>query len=60
MTQMGLSAAHISHLNALKEKHKSLEMQIETEQLRPSVTDIYLKRLKKQKLMLKDEIEQLQ
>ena len=44
-------------LDSLKRKHAQLSAMIEREQAQPGVNEIYLKQLKAQKLMLKDEIE---
>lgn len=44
-------------LNSLKRKHASLSALIEREQMRPGVNETYLKQLKAQKLLIKDEIE---
>jgi hypothetical protein len=47
------------HLQALKEKHASLDHEIVEEELRPHPDEIRLATLKKQKLRLKDEIARL-
>lgn len=52
---MALSA----HLAELSEKHKLLERKIEEEMARPGSDDIVVRRLKSEKLRLKDEIERL-
>lgn len=52
---MALSA----HLAELSEKHKLLERKIEEEMSRPGSDDIVVRRLKREKLRLKDEIERL-
>jgi hypothetical protein len=46
-----------SRIEALRHKHALLKHRIETVQSLPSTTDFYLKQLKKQKLLLKEEIE---
>jgi hypothetical protein len=46
-------------IEGLKAKHKALETAIEEEHNRPKPDDIEINRLKKQKLVIKDEIEQL-
>lgn len=53
---MSLSA----HLAELSEKHKSLERRIEQALAHPSSTDIEIKRLKLEKLRLKEQIDKLQ
>ena len=52
---MALSA----HLAELSEKHKSLDRKIEEEMSRPGSDDAIVRRLKQEKLKLKDEIERL-
>lgn len=44
-------------LDALKQKHARLSAVLEREQNQPAVSESYLKKLKQQKLKLKDEIE---
>lgn len=46
-------------IEALKAKHHALEVAIEEEHNRPRPDDSEITRLKKQKLMIKDEIAQL-
>jgi hypothetical protein len=46
-------------IDALKDKHRSLELAIDEENRRPRPDDIEIARLKKQKLMIKDEIANL-
>ncbi len=46
-------------IEALKAKHHALEMMIEEENNRPKPDDAAITRLKKQKLMIKDEIVNL-
>ncbi len=53
---MALSA----HLQELSEKHRQLERRIEEEMARPGSSDLAIRRLKQQKLMIKDEISRLQ
>ncbi len=48
-----------SHLTELRRKHRLLSETIEEEQRKPSVDDLSIKRLKLQKLHLKEEIERL-
>lgn len=59
MTDQVLSAAQKSRLEALKSKHMLIDERIEEEQSRPAVADFYLRQLKKQKLILKEQIESL-
>ena len=49
-------AAHIAELS---EKHKSLERLIEQEALRPGSDDAEIRRLKREKLKLKEQINRL-
>ena len=53
---MSLSA----HLAELSEKHKLLERRIEQEQSRPGSSDDEIRRMKLEKLRLKEEISKLQ
>ena len=48
-----------AHLAELSEKHKLLERRIEQEMSRPARDDARLRRLKSEKLKLKDEIARL-
>jgi hypothetical protein len=48
-----------THLDALKERHASLEMRISDEDHRPRPDSEALMRLKLEKLRLKDEMERL-
>jgi hypothetical protein len=48
-----------SHLQELSEKHRHLERRIQEEMSRPGSTDEDIARLKREKLKLKDQIEQL-
>jgi hypothetical protein len=54
--RMALSA----HLQELSEKHRQLERRIEEETLRPGSDDLAIRRLKQEKLKLKDEILRLE
>jgi hypothetical protein len=49
-----------AHLAELSEKHKSLERRIEQELAHPSSSDQEIKRLKLEKLRLKEQIDKLQ
>lgn len=53
---MALSA----HLQELSEKRRQLERRIEEETLRPGSDDLAIRRLKQEKLKLKDEILRLE
>jgi hypothetical protein len=44
------------NLNALKEKHESLEKNITREQKRPGSDDLEIKDMKKRKLVIKEDI----
>ena len=52
---MALSA----HLAELVEKHRLLERKIEEEMARPGSDELIVRRMKREKLRLKDEIERL-
>ncbi len=54
--RMALSA----HLQELSEKHRQLERRIEEEIARPGSDDLAIRRLKQEKLKLKDEISRLE
>jgi hypothetical protein len=53
---MSLSA----HLQELSDKHRQLERRIEDEENRPGSDDVAIRRLKQEKLKLKDEIARLE
>jgi hypothetical protein len=58
MIERGTSASTpTSRIEALRHKHALLKHRIEVMQNLPSTTDFYLRQLKKQKLLLKEEIE---
>lgn len=59
MDSQNLHTSKASRLEALKARHSVLSMKLEEEQSRPSTNDFYLRQLKKQKLMLKEQIEGL-
>ncbi len=48
-----------SHLQELKKKHQNLSEHVEVLQRSPASDDIEVAKLKKQKLMLKEEISRL-
>jgi hypothetical protein len=54
--RMALSA----HLQELSEKHRQLQRRIEQEASRPGSDDVAIRRLKQEKLKLKDEIVRLE
>ncbi len=47
------------HLTELERRHAILERELETARHHPSIDDIELRNLKRQKLKLKDEISRL-
>lgn len=47
------------HIQELQRRHQTLSMQVEEAQRSPGVSDFDIVRLKKQKLVLKEEIERL-
>lgn len=49
-----------AHLAELSEKHRALERKIEEEVARPGSDDASIRRLKQEKLKLKDEITRLE
>lgn len=48
-----------SHVQELKKKHQHLSDAVEEAQRAPSVSDLHVAEMKKQKLKLKEEIERL-
>lgn len=48
-----------THIQSLEEKHQSLEAELNSLKQRPSVSDIEVSEVKRQKLHLKDEIARL-
>ncbi len=48
------------HLAELAEKHRALELKIEEAQAHPSISDLEITRLKREKLRIKDQITRLQ
>lgn len=59
MSARGLQTASASRIEALRQKHAALSARIEEAQNKPSTPDTILRQLKKQKLYLKEEIEQI-
>lgn len=49
-----------AHLQELSEKHRALERRIQEEIARPGSTDADIRRLKQEKLKIKDEIVRLE
>ena len=50
----------VSHVEELRKKHQSLSEQVEQLQRAPSVSDVQIAELKKQKLRIKEEIARLE
>ena len=48
------------HLQALKDKHKALDVRIEEEMSRPAPDEVLIRELKKQKLKIKEEIQEIE
>jgi hypothetical protein len=48
-----------SHLSQLRQKHEALSKMIEEEQQRPGSDDLQITAMKRQKLLLKEEITRL-
>jgi hypothetical protein len=59
MSARGLQTASSSRIEALRQKHAALSARIEEVQGRPSTPDTMLRQLKKQKLVLKEELEEI-
>ncbi len=59
MPQKALSEVSTSRVEALRKKHLAVEAQIIDAIKSPSMADYYIKNLKKQKLMIKEELEAL-
>lgn len=60
MTARGLTAsAPSSRIEALQSKHAMISGDIEEAHRSPSTTDYYLRQLKKKRLQLKEEIENM-
>ena len=57
MNTNGAANAAELHLEALKSKHADLSNYIEREERALASTDFYIRQLKKQRLLLKEEIE---
>lgn len=57
MPQKALSEVSTSRVEALRQKHLAVEAQIIDAIRSPSIADYYIRNLKKQKLMIKEEME---
>ncbi len=57
MSAQTMSSAYLSRLEALKNKHAIIDTRIDDAQKPPGREDFYLKQLKKQRLLIKEEIE---
>ncbi|MFM7084779.1 MAG: YdcH family protein [Hyphomicrobium sp.] len=49
----------VGHLQELSEKHRQLDLRISEEMSRPGSSDQDIRRLKQQKLKIKEEIDRL-
>jgi len=59
MESGGLPMSTSSHLSQLRHKHAELSRKIEDEQARPGSDDLQITAMKRQKLLLKEEISRL-
>ena len=59
MQSAHLASAHLNRLDALRARHAALSDKIDSEQSRAAFSEWYVRDLKKQKLRLKEEIEDL-
>jgi hypothetical protein len=50
----------MAHLQELSERHRQLERRIEQEVARPGSDDVEIRRMKREKLKLKDEMARLE
>ncbi len=57
MSAFGILSSQDARLDALKKRHSILSSRIEEARKNPSINDFFVQQLKKQKLVLKDEIE---
>lgn len=57
MTAHGIAESNPSRIQALKNKYSIINSRIEEAQKSPSMADFYLMQLKKQRLMIKEELE---
>ena len=59
MPYRGTDSVPLTRLESLRSKHALYKMQIKEAQKRPATADFYLTQLKKQKLQVKEEIENI-
>lgn len=59
MSTNGLQTSSVNRLSALKSKHHTLETKIHNEEKRPLPSDFLLKRLKLEKLHIKEELDKI-
>lgn len=59
MSSDGLQTSSVNRLSALKSKHHTLETKIHNEEKRPLPSDFLLKRLKLEKLHIKEELDKI-
>ncbi len=59
MSTNGLQTSSVNRLSALKSKHHTLEIKIHNEEKRPLPSDFLLKRLKLEKLHIKEELDKI-
>ncbi|MCB1651035.1 MAG: YdcH family protein [Alphaproteobacteria bacterium] len=59
MADTELKSSQNSRLQALRNRHTDLSNQIEEAHRSPSTTDFFLRQLKKQKLIVKEEIHRI-
>ena len=57
MTHHAITGAYASRLQALKNKYSIIDSRIEEAQKRPYSADFYVTELKKQRLLIAEEIE---
>ncbi len=57
MAIVTLESSQNSRLQALRDKHESLSSRVREAQRSPSIADDVIRALKKQKLMIKEQIE---
>jgi len=59
MASRYLSPKQISRIEALRQKHSILSTEIENSYKKVSVSDFYITQLKKQKLLVKQELQSM-
>ncbi len=57
MPSRGLSSAQTSRIESLRNKHSALKARIKEAQNSYSTSDFYISQLKKQRLLVKEELE---